>query len=106
MGHKNFNYMTKVSLNHFEIGMCPICGNRLTAEKCPPDHMTDEYIAWYAAQILAEQELYTDGLPAVLEPAADPRTAEEKALDEWQADCKQTEFGSREWFAGIEPIEF
>jgi len=36
----------------------------------------------------------------------DPRTPKERALDEWQAGAKETEFGTREWFAGIQPIEF
>lgn len=26
--------------------------------------------------------------------------------DKWQVECTEAEFGSREWFAGIQPIEF
>lgn len=36
----------------------------------------------------------------------DPRTAEQRDLDEWQAEAEETQFGTAEWYKRIDPIPF
>ena len=48
-----YNGLNAHKVNHYEIGICPTCGKRLTAE-C--EHMnTEQAQEWLAAKIAAEQ---------------------------------------------------
>lgn len=49
-----YNPLSKVLVNYNQVGMCDICGHRLTTE-C---HRTEESELWYAAHIAAEQMLH------------------------------------------------
>jgi hypothetical protein len=79
-----YNPLSTVKINDFEIGICPVCNRRLTAE-C--EHRSEESELWYAAQILAEHTLANE---LWHKKHADPRTAEQIAMDEWQAETEAT----------------
>ena len=64
---KGYNSLNDIVVNDLELGMCPVCCRRLTAE-C--EHRTEESEVYYAALILAEHSL------AVEKMTSDPRTAE------------------------------
>lgn len=57
---KGYNSLNDIPVNFYEIGLCPVCSRRLTAE-C--EHRNEQSEVWYAAQILAEQELFTATVP-------------------------------------------
>ena len=57
---KGYNSLNNIPVNFYEIGLCPVCSRRLTAE-C--EHRNEQSEVWYAAQILAEQELFTATVP-------------------------------------------
>ncbi len=91
MSHKNYNSLNDIKINDFEIGLCPICNARLTSEKCPAEHMTDTYIQWQAVWFAVEQNRnVADEMKLI-----DPRTQQEKDLDEWQAEVSVTRLSDR-----------
>ena len=53
---RRYNSLNDIPVDYYEIGMCPTCGRRLTAE-CEHTSMSEEAQVALAAFVLAEHEL-------------------------------------------------
>lgn len=71
---RRYNALNDIKINYYEIGMCPLCCRRLTAGKCPPEHITPEYIKWQAVYFAVEQEVYNEQQAEPVEELLDPPT--------------------------------
>ena len=81
---RRYNSLNDLLIDDLSIGLCPVCNERLTAE-C--EHRNEESEVYYAALALAEQTLADEKWKR---KHADPRTPEQIALEEWQAEWDDT----------------
>lgn len=66
---KGYNSINDIKINDLELGMCPVCNRRLTAE-C--EHRDENSEEWYAAYLIVEQQMANDKLPSKITDSRSP----------------------------------
>ena len=69
---RRYNSLNDIPVDYYEIGMCPTCGRRLTAE-CEHTSTNEEAQVALAAFVLAEHELAIEQMAEAEAQAADAK---------------------------------